>query len=184
MMGKHSILLPEGRVLSSGGRGPAIRRVTVTDRLPQGREKQSGAVCAVWVEIELMDSVRCPLNIGEEFVLYGQEGQLGVFRLEEAYSAGDGSWYLTAYDRVRLLDRDVTAWLSRLNRWPYRADVLLKMLCAQCGVPLKEEKWPEILLPRLEGAKGITGRQVMRQIARGLGGYVHATSEGEMTVDN
>ena len=56
-MEKHTIVLPDGRALSSGTEGTSIGSVKVTQNVNSGTELTPGSVCAALLELELMDTV-------------------------------------------------------------------------------------------------------------------------------
>ena len=194
-MAIHTLILPDGSAIASGKPGVAIRRVAVTSRIFEGREKQIGAVCAVLAEIEIMDAKVCPLRPGEEFVLLADGAQIGVFIVEEAEPDGFACWRITAYDRVRKLDREIPLPEKISSLWE-----LAQSVCRECGVSLAEEGIPHpsacsaATFPKGEGNNPplwggwpskarpgeVTGRQVMKLIAKEMGCFARANTAGAL----
>lgn len=194
-MAIHTLILPDGSAITSGKPGIAIRRVAVTSRIWEGREVKPGAVCAVMAEIEIMDASTCPLGPGEEFILLKDGAQVGVFLVEEAIPAGFACWQITAFDRVRKLDKEIP-----LPEEICSLGELAQSVCKMCGVSLAEEGIPHpsacsaATFPKGEGnnpplwggwpskarSGEVTGRQVMKAIAKEMGCFARANQQGEI----
>lgn len=193
-MAQHTLILPNGDALSSGKMGPAIRYARVISRIWEGREKFPGAVCAAVAEIEIMDARECPLSPGEEFMLLKDGEQVGIFLVEEREKDGFACWRITAYDRVRKLDKRISLPEEECSLWE-----LAHRVCRLCGVVLAESMpHPSALraaiFPKGEGNHSplwggwpskarsgeVTGRQVMKYIAREMGCYARMNPKGTL----
>ncbi len=190
----HTLIRPNGDALSSGKMGPAIRYVRVISRIWEGREKLCGAVCAAVAEIEIMDARECPLSSGEEFVLLKDGEQVGIFLVEEIQKDDFACWRITAYDRVRKLDKKISLPEEECSLWQ-----LAQRVCRLCGVVLAESMpHPSALraatFPKGEGnapplwggwpskarSGEVTGRQVIKEIAKEIGCYGRMSPKGEL----
>lgn len=186
----HTLILPNGNALSSGKMGPAIRYARVISQIWEGREKHPGAVCAAVAEIEIMDAKECPLSPGEEFVLLKDGEQVGIFLVEERENEGFACWRITAYDRVRKLDKEILLPEERSSLWE-----LAEMVCKICGVSLCQNNVGGDLrnapfclaypfrssgTPTPTAYCRLTGRQIMKAIAREMGCYGRMSPKGEL----
>lgn len=181
-MEKHSILLPDGRLLSSGGAGTAIGSVKLTQNVNSGTELTPGSVCAALLELELMDTGGvCPLQEGEEFTLFRDGKQVGIFTAYDPVRIGATRFSLTAYDRVAKLDKNLDKWLLRLKGWPYPAEEFVRMVCAQCGVEGNVEDLPNGVFPiKKFSATQVTGRLLVGWAAQIMGLFCRANAEGKI----
>lgn len=184
---KTVILLPDGRELSSGTYGQAaIAGCTVTECVNSGTELTLGSVCAAMAEVKLLvPDGQLPIAAGDRLILCQQEGttrqQLGIFIAEKPVRTGAHTATVTAYDRVTLLDKDLTAWLKTLNSWPYSLQTLATMVCDACGLELEEIQLPNGSFPVEKFlAAGITGRKLIQWIAEAAGCFCRATAAGKL----
>lgn len=199
-MAVHTLHFSGGGCLSSGKPGPAIRCVRVNRFLPQSQK--IGSAWAVLAEIEIMDARECPLRPGEEFTLLKDGEQVGIFLVEEIQKDDFACWRITAYDRMRKLDKMISLPKADCSLWQ-----LAERVCRECGVSLclnnvggdlpDTPLHPELLLegnrriePRFPfGSSGTptptefcthTGRQVMKEIAKEMGCFARANNQGEI----
>ena len=165
----HRFELPGGEVWGSGaGVLPAICNVCLTRFVNTAMELTPGAVCAGMLEMELLTAEPLSPGAGTEGILYtchedGTQRCEGYFTLEEPVRAGTNRYRLTAYDRVSLLDKDLTGWLASLTGWPYPLKNFASMVCGACGVSLVEAQIPNgnLEIPAFT-ASNITGRQLLQ----------------------
>ena len=180
------LVLPDGRELSSGKLGQAaIASITLTAAVNDGKQLQLGSACAAQLEARVISPQSLGLKAGDEITLYrAQEGTrqpMGIFLLEKPTRPSPNVWELTAYDRMILLDRDLTAWLSSLQGWPYRLEDFAAMVCAACGVELEHQEIPNGQYPVQKfSAEGITGRQLIRWVGQIAGRFCRATPRGTL----
>ena len=187
-MERNLIVLPDGTELYSGaGQVNALRSVTLTECVNSGTELTVGSVCACLLEA----SVFAPggglsLEAGAEIALYrvedgGSRTQIGLFTLEKPTRSSPNLYSLTAYDRIARLDRDLTAWVSGLNAWPYTLYDFAGLVCAQCGLELANGSLPngDFLIQRFSG-EGITGRQLMTWIGEAAACFCRAMPDGKL----
>ena len=180
------IALPDGRELSSGAdAGNAIRRLTITQCVNAGQELTLGSCCAGMAELEMLTpGGGFSVAAGDELTVYRQSDEgvrhkVGIFVAEKPERASANTLRITAYDRICRLDKDLTQWLLGLDAWPYSLQELAGMICAQCGLTLANEEFPngDYAVPRFSG-EGITGRQIMQWIGEIAGRFCRATPDG------
>lgn len=181
---QHILELEDGRRIRGGEGEPALLSVNLTQTVSSGEALIPGAVCAAMAEISLYAPEGSPLAQGDSFTLYevteaGEERKLGVFIGEVPQKKSANVLSLTAYDRVTLLDRDVTEFLAGLTGWPYSLWELAVLVGAYCGVSLGDTEIPNGSYPvKAFTAGGITARQVMQWIAEAACCFCRADSEG------
>lgn len=181
-MRKHSLILPDGSILSSGERLPAIEQVALTQRVNTGDGLAFGSVFASTLEVTILcKEGQLPIRAGDKVTLLEGDSQLGIFYVEQPQKTGRGSYRVTAFDALRLADKDMSLWLSGLPDWPYPLKDFAKMVCSQCGIDLKEGDIPngEHPVERFSG-KEITGRMLLSWICQAAGRFCRATAEGKV----
>ena len=187
-MFQHKLTLPDGTVL-----GPErIRSVTVTEQVSDCDDLCPGAACAACAEVELWappGSVR--LAPGAEFTLArvdaaaGTQTPVGVFCVLQPQKASANVVKVTAYDRMTLLDKDLSPWLRSVQgQFPMTLGALAQAVCTQCGVTLAEGA--------LDGARNrdyavqafyadsLTGRQLIQWAAQAMGRFARMTPAGNL----
>lgn len=184
---KTILRLSDGTELSSGqGNTPALRHFSLTQCVNEAQELTLGSVCAAMAELELIvPDGDLPLKEGEEFTVYRQDDggdchRVGVFIAEKPQKSSAVTMKLTAYDRVSLLDRDMTDWLASLTDWPYTLQSFAAMVCAHCGVSLRVDQLPNGSYPVQQFSAAVTGRQLIRWIGEVCGRFCRCTPEGEL----
>lgn len=185
---KTLLILPGGEKISSGAAGScAVRSFSWTQCVNDSQELTLGSVCSAMVEISLLDAGQeVNISAGDEILVYrqdlsGNEYKVGVFITQTPQRPTSTSLKLTAYDRVSLLDRDLTQWLAGLQEWPYTLQELAAMVCSACGVPLRHTQLPngDYRVPKFH-AQGVTGRQLMGWIGQLTGRFCRCTGDGEL----
>ena len=187
-MRKNLIVLSNGRELSSGVPGEAaLTEVTLTQRVNSEEELTLGSVCAAMLEAQvLVSDGSWGINAGETLTLYqvlpdGSRVQQGIFIAETPERTDANIYRLTAYDRVVLLDKDLTDWLEGLASWPCTLQEFAAMVCRQCGLELAEGDLPNGSYPvRKFSAGSITGRQLIKWVAQIAGRFCRATADGKL----
>ncbi len=185
---KNLLVLPDGREVFSGTAGQcAIKSVTLTESVNKGNDLTVGSVCACLMEAELITpDGALPLSAGDEVTLYkvdenGFRQLAGIFILEKPTRKSKNRLKLTGYDRVSLLDRDMTQFLSRLTAWPYTLSDLASLICAHCGLELAGNEIPngdyEV---QAFTAEGVTGREILGWIGQIAASFVRATPDGKI----
>lgn len=163
-MAVHTFLLPDGGALSSGpGKSIVIQKVVLTQQVNTQEALAFGSVFSSCLEAQLFSTAdSLPFTVGDEIEVYRDGEKQGVFYIENLEKAGKGVYKLTALDSLCFLDKDVSGYLASLSRWPYTLQELAGLICAECGLSLKEEAIPNGELPvyAFEG-RGITGRMVL-----------------------
>lgn len=178
--------LSDGTVIRAGVGEPAVLSVELTQTVNSGEVLSIGSVCAAMAQISLYTAGESPLSQGDSFTLYevnedGEQRALGVFLAELPQRKSANVLSLTAYDKVTLLDRDITQWVAGLTGWPYSLWELAGMVCGQCGIALEAAEIPNGSHPVQKfSAQGITGRQVISWIAQGACSFCRANREGQL----
>jgi len=176
---RYSILFPDGRAVSAGGPGAAVRTLKLTSAAFSGTQLEPGAVCASELEAEFFDD-GLALTAGDVLQLYEGHTLLGTFRAETPTTPGPGRRKVLAYDAVTGLDRDLTHWLTGLTDWPYALSDFARLVCQACGLELTgtlaNGDWP---IPRFE-ARGITGRQLMQWVCQAGCRFLTALPDGRL----
>ena len=180
---KTRLVFENGTQISSGVQAnPAIRKITLTQKVNAGQELTLGSVCSAMLEAELICTGNGALPAaGSQVTLYRNDVQMGVFLLEKPTRSSLNVVRLTAYDRVSLLDQDLTNWLMDLAGWPYSLNKFAWMVCAQCGLELETQNLPngDYAIAQFSG-QGITGRQLLSWVGEIAGRYCIATPEGKI----
>lgn len=179
----HSLLLPDGSVLSSGqGVLPAIKQVCLTQKVNTAAQLCFGSVFASVLEADILcPEGQLPMKAGDRVELYRGEAKQGVFYVEKPTKTGKGVYKLTAYDALRCLDKDLSLWLSGLPDWPYTLQDFARMVCDQCGVEMTNEDIPNGDFP-VEAFSGqeITGRMLLSWACQVSGRFCRATPDGQV----
>lgn len=182
------IVLPDGTELFSGvGEANTIQSVTVTECVNGAQELTLGSCCANMVEAKILTpNGALSIAAGDELTVYrvaddGTRYKVGLFTTEKPARPTANSMSITAYDRVSWLDKDLTQWLARLDAWPYSLYDLASMVCAECGLILKNEEIPNGgYYVQKFSADGITGRQLIQWIGEIAGRFCRATADGDI----
>ena len=184
---KTIIVLPDGTELSSGtSNGNAIQSCTYTECVNAGTELTLGSVCASMVEVKLITPEGgLQIAAGDALTLYKDDGnarrKLGIFIAEKPARPSAHTMKLTAYDRITLLDKDLTGWLAALTDWPCSLYDLAAMVCNECGLELVNTGIPNgSYLVQKFSAEGITGRKLMQWIGQAAGRFCRATADGKV----
>ena len=191
---KYKITLSDGTVLYSGQEADArVRSVTLTEQVSDQDDLCPGAACAACAEIELWaPENKVQIAQGEELTLTrvdttaGTETQVGIFLAEKPEKSSANVYTVTAYDRMTLLDRDLSPWLrEQQESFPMGLTVFIQDVCARCGVALADGA--------LDGlpnggyqiaafyADGLTGRQLIQWAAQAACRFARMTPDGKLT---
>lgn len=183
---KTIIVLPDGSQLSSGETGKcAVKNFSFTQCVNDGQELTLGSVCSAMAEITILTGSEEPnIAAGDEIIVYRQDSagithKIGVFITEKPTKPTATSLKVTAYDRITLLDRDLTDWLAGLQGWPYTLKDFARMVCDACGVIVKEDALPngDFAVSKF-CASGVTGRHLMRWIGELAGRFCRCDRDG------
>ncbi len=182
---KTLVILPDGSQLSSGAEGAAIETFTLTQSVNAGEELTLGSVCSAMVELTVLSPRELDLHTSDPVTVYrccGEERhKIGVFLAQEPVRLGANRLKITAYDRVSLLDQDLTQWLEAQLDWPCTLQTLSRRVCEQCGVTLKEEALPNGSYSIQKFRVGqVTGRQIMQWIGELCGRFCRADAHGNL----
>ena len=188
---KTVIELPDGTELSSGGGlRNAVKSVTLTECVNSGAELTLGSTCSNALEATLITPQGgLAIAAGSEVKVYkedptGARKPVGIFILEKPTRPSANTMKLTGYDRVSKLDKDLTAWLSGLDGWPYQLTTFAGMVCEACGVPFDQNNTPnETFLVQRFTRSSVTGRQIMQWLGEICCSFCHATAEGIIQFD-
>lgn len=190
---KHKLVLADGTVLTSGpGSGNAIRRVTLTEQVSDSTDLCPGAACAACAEMELWapeNGLR--ITQGEELTLYrldtdaGTENPAGIFLAEKPTKTSANVYKVTAYDRMTLFDKDLSAWLrDNQGMFPLTLADFLRKLCDRCGVALEAGTLDDLpnggYKVRAFSVDSLTGRQLLQWAAQAAGRFARITAAGTL----
>ena len=184
----HKITLPDGTALDSS----VIRSVQLTEQVNDNTDLCPGAACAACAEIELW----APRNVltiaqGTEITLVridaesGAQTPVGVFLAEKPVKASANVIKVTAYDRMTLLDKDLSPWLrEQQGAFPMTVKALVQAACAQCGVELA----PGTLEAQVNTGYSVpafytddlTGRQIIQWAAQAMCRFARMTPAGQL----
>lgn len=175
---KHSILFPDGAVVSSGGPGAAIRSVRVSRALGTDRELNPGGVSAAVLDLSLFPGERT-VTAGEILKLYNESGELlGTFIAQEPQRS-EGLLNITAYDFLSRLDTDAAPFL-KTQVFPVDLATFAANLAAHWGLTLSGT-FPDYRILAFSGS-GLTGRQLMSWVAQACGCFCAADPEGNLVL--
>lgn len=188
---KSLIVLKDGTELYSGiGNSNAIQSVTVTESVNSNQELTLGSTCATEVVVNILaPNGGVDITADDEFTLYrvtedSTRYPVGIFRAEKPTRPSANSLKLTAYDRVSRLDKDLTLWLEKLDKWPYTLIAFARAVCEACDLELVEDSEEELPNNTYQiqqfSADGITGRKLMQWIGEICGRFCRATVDGKI----
>ena len=191
---KHKILLPDGTTLTSGtGTVNAIRSVQLTEQVNDETDLYPGAACASCAQIELWAPENgLAITQSDSLTLFrtdsatGQEEPVGIFLAEKPVKSSANVYKITAYDRMILLDKDLSPWLrDQQSAFPMALSDFITAVCGQCGVTLAADALTG--LPNASYqiqtfyADSLTGRQLIQWAAQAAGRFARMTPAGELT---
>lgn len=183
-MTRNLVVLADGTEVFSGGVGSAVMAVTLTECVNTGKELAPGAVCAAMAELTLLDLGELRIGAGDALTLYtvepsGARKLTGVFLAEKPQRNG-AILTVTAYDRLILLDRDLTGWLRQLNGWPYELQDFSRMVFEACGLEMAAGEVPNGAFPVAQfSTEGVTGRQLIAWAAEAAGCFCRLNGLGQ-----
>lgn len=178
------IVLPDGTEIFSGAQGAAVMECSITHWVNDGDTLVPGGVCAAMAEITLLEGLPLQIGPGTELTIYrvdeaGNRKKEGVFLAEKPVQNGL-FLKLTAYDRLRLLDKDISGFLNGLEGWPYSLLQLAELCCEYCGLTLQNEDIPNGSFPVEKFPfEGVTGRALMEWVAQAAGCFCVADENGQ-----
>lgn len=172
----------------------AIKSSKITMLSNSATDLTMGSVCSAVLECSLITpNGNLSVDAGSQFVAYkvdddGKETQVGVFNVETPTKVTDHTYKITAYDNVRLLDRDLSEWFNALDGWPYKAKTLASMVAEQCGLTVSTFTAPSYddldvdsyYVYRFSVEEGTTGRQLMSWICEALCNFCVADRDGSL----
>ena len=175
----YEIIFPNGRSVSAGAPGAAIRSLKRTDSAFDRTELQPGGVCASCMEVEFFDD-GLVIQPGDVLALYEDSTLSGTYIAQQPTTPNPGLRRVVAYDFVTKLDTDLTGWLESLTDWPYSLSQFARMVCNACGVTLTGDlangDWP---VSKFQ-ARGITGRQLMQWVCQAGCRFCRAEPDGTL----
>lgn len=170
------LILPDGTMLSSGTPGQAaILSFTHTASVNSGQEIEPGACCAAMIRAELLGQPA--IESGMELTVYRDDRLLGRFLVKETTRNGP-FLSVTAYDRITLLDQELTGWLAD-RAWPASMAELATAVCEACGLELAIQPQSDYKAEAFT-ASFVTGRQIMQWIGQVCGCFCRANEEGKL----
>ncbi len=187
-MEKHLIVLSDGTEIFSGlNVAHAIQSIALTSCSNRGSQLTLGSVCSDMLEANLYTPAKnLNVKVGSEIALYSvaednARTKIGVFRLETPARPSRNTYKITAYDRVSLLDRDITPWLKKLDGWPYTLNTFAHMVCEACMLTLANTDIPNGDFPVNKFyVSQCTAREIMSWIGEICGRFCRATPDGDI----
>lgn len=145
-MDKTILVLADGTELCGGGPGDAVVSLTHRSAVNSGQELTIGSACSDSIEAELWCEPGGSLRIteGDTITCYrqatsGARTKIGVFLAEKPTRTKRSTYKITAYDRMILLDKDLSPWLrEQQENFPMSLTAFIQAVCAQCGVTLAD----------------------------------------------
>lgn len=182
------IVLPDGSEIYSGqSLTNAVQNCTITYSVNAQEDLVMGSVCPTMVELELLTpNGVLKLSSGEEIEVYKVDAndirvKVGTFVVEEPVKTGSDTRRVVAYDRLCLLNKDLSEWLASLLQWPYNLYDFASLVCAQCGLQLHNLSLPNGDFPVQRFLySNVTGRQLMQWIGEAVGMFCKATVDGSV----
>lgn len=195
MVLRHRIKFADGTVVESGtSTGNAIIKVKLTEEVNDNGEEDlmPGAASAACLEIELLiPEGGLQITHGDEFELWRVDTeteeaiQLGIFLAEQPTKSSANKYKLTAYDRMTLLDKDLSPWLrEQQESFPIGLTAFIQAVCAQCGVALADGALDG--LPNGDYqiqafySDDLIGRQLIRWAAQAACRFARMTPDGKL----
>ena len=184
----HKLTLPDGTVLDAG----TICSVQLTRQVSDQDDLAPGAACAACAVIELWAPENgLTITPGTQLILTcidtdtGTETRAGIFLAETPEKVSANVIRVTAYDRMTLLDRDLSPWLrEQQDAFPMTLTALVRQVCGQCGVPLADgtlDGLPNGSYPvQAFYADDLTGRQLIQWAAQAFCRFAHMTPDGSL----
>lgn len=186
-MYKNIIILPDGTELLSGtGTKNAIKSVKLTEMVNSGTDLIIGSCCSNMIEATVF-TPGGSLNItsGDTIVLYketdgGERLKVGTFTVEAPTRPTANTMKIVGYDAITKLDKDLTAWLSAVDGWPYSVVEFAELVCHACNVDyFAPSGAPNSAFMVDKFTKnGVTGRQIMRWLGEILCRFIYADADG------
>lgn len=185
-MERNLIVLADGREIGSD----VICQLKLTEKVNEGKILNPGAVCPTVLEAELLaPGGKLHIPVGSDLIFYkvndaGVREQVGLFTVEDAVYPSPNRYLITAYDRLRWLDKDLSAWVDGLDGWPYSLQTFAQMVCDACGVNLlpgyfTNGEWPVHRFTVVN----VTGRKLMRWVGELSCRFCRATPDGDISLD-
>ena len=184
----HKLTLPDGTALDAG----TICSVQLTRQVSDQDDLAPGAACAACAVIELWAPENgLTITPGTQLILTcidtdtGTETRAGIFLAETPEKVSANVIRVTAYDRMTLLDRDLSPWLrQQQDAFPMTLTALVRQVCGQCGVPLADgtlDGLPNGSYPvQAFYADDLTGRQLIQWAAQAFCRFAHMTPDGSL----
>lgn len=202
-MNKTIVVLPDGAEISSGhDQATVLKSCKITQMVNDGTELTLGSACSTTVELHFLTlNGGSFVSANDEIVIFeedesGNRTKMGTFIAEKPVRSGMHEITVFAFDKMILLDKDVTEWFSRYG---YSTSLInfADMVCGICGLTLKHVKYHEDdkgMYPVFDYGEflnsdysvpnfyacGITGRKLMQWIGEIAGCFVRATVDGEI----
>ncbi|MBQ7329664.1 MAG: hypothetical protein IJX01_07155 [Oscillospiraceae bacterium] len=185
-MERNLIVLADGRRIG----GDIICQLKLTEKVNEGKILNPGAVCPTVLEAELLaPNGKLHIPVDSELTLYkvdeaGTQEQVGVFTVEDAVYTSPNRYLITAYDRLRWLDKDLSTWVDNLDGWPYKLQTFAQMVCDACGVHLlpgyfTNGEWPVHRFTVVN----VTGSKLMRWVGELSCRFCRATPDGDISLE-
>ena len=203
-MNKTIVVLPDGTEISSGhNQSTVLKSCKITQMVNDGTELMLGSACSTMVELHFLTlNGGSFISANDEIVIFeededGNRIKMGIFLAEKPVRSGMHEITVFAFDKMILLDKDITQWFSQYSSSSIDIVSFADMICDSCGLKFKHVTWyddNQELAPtydygeilnfnyEVQGfyACGITGRKLMQWIGEVTGCFVRTTVDGEI----
>lgn len=182
---KTILALKNGDEISAGEKETnAIQRTSIIESVNDGNDLNVGSVCSKRIDVKIITPQnKLQIYAGDEITVFEQDENAkrkkGVFIAEKPKKIGANTTQIVAYDKISLLDKDVTEWFNALDVFPCTAYDLAKITCEYCGITLANEliENGELLIEKVD-FDSVTARQIIRWIGEICGCFCVADENG------
>lgn len=190
---KNVLMLDDGSEIVAGYVGQnAIMSLSHTAMVSSTTDLVPGAACSAKIEVTIWVAPGGSLVItsGTRMRYYREDASgdrtlVGTFWAVKPTRQTRNTYKVLAYDRMTLLDKDLSPWLrEQQGAFPMTVKALVQTVCAQCGV--------EIVPGNLEAqvntgynvpafyTDNLTGRQVIQWAAQAMCRFARMTPAGQL----
>lgn len=150
---------------------------------------QVGTVCSAQITFSITgDSTEINNLIGRECIYEVQQleeidfKQVGIFIVRDVQKTKT-RYELTAYDRISKLDDNIGPWLNDIQ-FPQLTSELLSSICQHFNIQLLNTNFVNnnFVIETNFSTNNISGRTVAQYLAQIAGGFIKATSDGQVKV--
>ena len=190
---KNVLMLDDGSEIVAGYVGQnAIMSLSHTAMVSSTTDLVPGAACSAKIEVTIWVAPGGSLVItsGTRMRYYREDASgartlVGTFWAVKPTRQTRNTYKVLAYDRMTLLDKDLSPWLrEQQGAFPMTVKALVQAVCAQCGVEivpgnLEAQVNTEYSVPAFY-TDNLTGRQVIQWAAQAMCRFARMTPAGQL----